>query len=162
LAHSVDRMIHRALAMKSRIALIGLMSVLAAGCAAQTKMFVDPTNPNRYGRCWSEGSGLGVPEIVARTYRACEEKVKSLGLRPVEETPGGVSRKSLVVPVTIMRAPDGYEERCEATAPTTANALFELPGSPYLVRAAKAERACIEHLKRQGYKLLWLFKQPDS
>ena len=162
MAHSVDRMIHRALAMKSRIALICLMSVLAAGCAAQTKMFVDPTNPNRYGRCWSEGSGLGVAEIVARTYRACEEKVKSLGLRPVEETPGGVSRKSLVVPVTIMRAPDGYEERCEATAPTTANALFELPGSPYLVRAAKAERACIEHLKRQGYKLLWLFKQPDS
>jgi len=162
LAHSVDRMIHRALAMKSRIALIGLMSVLAAGCAAQTKMFVDPTNPNRYGRCWSEGSGLGVAEIVARTYRACEEKVKSLGLRPVEETPGGVSRKSLVVPVTIMRAPDGTEERCEAAAATTNSALFELPGGTYLVRAAKAERDCIERLKRQGYKPVWLFEQANA
>jgi len=155
-------MIHRALAMKSRIALIGLMSVLAAGCAAQTKMFVDPTNPNRYGRCWSEGSGLGVAEIVARTYHACEERVKSLGLRPVEETPGGVSRKSLVVPVTIMRAPDGTEERCEAAAATTNSALFELPGGTYLVRAAKAERDCIERLKRQGYKPVWLFEQANA
>ena len=145
--------------MKSRIALIGLVSVLAAGCAAQTKMFVDPTNPNRYGRCWSEGGGLGVAEIVARTYRACAEKAKSLGLRPVEETPGGISRKSVVVPMTIMRAPDGTEERCEATAATTNNALFEPPGGTYLVRAAKAERDCIERLKRQGYKPVWHFEQ---
>ena len=148
--------------MKSRIVLIGLVSVPAAGCAAQTTMFVDPTNPNRYGRCWSEGGGLGAAGIVATTYRACEKKVKSLGLRPVEQTPGGISRKSLVVPVTLMRGPDGTDERCEATAATTNNALFEGPGGTYLVRAAKAERDCIERLKRQGYKPVWLFEQADA
>ena len=148
--------------MKSQILLIGLVSVLAAACAAQTKMFADPTNPNRYWRCWSEGGGLGVAGIVATTYRACAEKAKSLGLRPVEQTPGGISRKSLVVPVTIMRRPDGTNEHCEATAATTNNALFEGPGGTYLVRAAKAERDCIERLKRQGYKPVWLFEQADA
>ncbi len=148
--------------MKSSIVLIGLVLVFTAGCAAQTTMFVDPTNPNRYGRCWSEGAGLGVTETVARTYHACEEKAKSLGLRPVEEKPGLISRKSLVVPVTIMRAPDGTEERCEATAETTEGTVFELPGGTYVARASKAERDCIERLKRQGYKPVWLFEQADA
>jgi hypothetical protein len=145
--------------MKSRIVLIGLVSVVATGCAAQTKMFVDPTNPNRYARCWSEGAGLDAARIVASTQRACEEKANALGLRPVEEKPGRSSRKSLVVPLTILRTPDGTDARCEATAATTGGALFELPGGTYLVRAAKAERECIERLKRQGYKPVWHFEQ---
>ena len=152
----------RPFTLKFRIALISLLSVLAAGCAAQTKMLVDPTNPNHYWRCWSEGGGVDAAGIVARSYHACEEKAKSLGLRPVEEKPDEFSRKSLVVPVTIMRAPDGTEERCEAAAATTNSALFELPGGTYLVRAAKAERDCIERLKRQGYKPVWLFEQANA
>ena len=144
--------------MKSRLALIGLVAVFAAGSAAQTKMFVDPTNPNRYGRCWSEGAGLDAARIVASAQRACAEKAHALGLRPVEEKPGGFSRKSVVVPATIMRVPDGTEQRCEA-ATATNGALFELPGGTYLVRAAKAERDCIERLKRQGYKPIWRFEQ---
>ena len=143
----------------SRIVLIGLVLLFAAGCAAQTQMFVDPTNPNRYGRCWSEGAGLDAARIVASLQRACEEKANALGLRPVEEKPGGISRKSLVVPLTILRAPDGTDARCEATTATTGAALFELPGGSYLVRAAKAERDCIERLKRQGYQPVWRFEQ---
>jgi hypothetical protein len=143
----------------SRIVLIGLVLLSAAGCAAQTKMFVDPTNPNRYGRCWAEGAGLDAARIVASTHRACEETAHALGLRPVEGKPGGISRKSVVVPVTIMRASDGTEQRCEATAAATNNALFELPGGTHLVRAAQAERDCIERLKRQGYQPVWHFEQ---
>jgi len=145
--------------MNFRLALIGLVSVFAAGCAGQTKMFVDPTDPNRYGRCWSEGAGVDAARRVASAQRACEAKANALGLRPVEETPGGISRKSLIVPVTILRAPDGTDARCEATAATTGGALFELPGGTYLVRAAKAERECIERLKRQGYRPAWRFEQ---
>jgi hypothetical protein len=148
--------------LKSRIALISLLSVLAAGCAAQTKMFADPTDPNRYWRCWSEGGGVDAEGIVASSYHTCEEKAKSLGLRPVEEKPSGFSRKSLAVPMTIMRAPDGTEERCEAATTTTNGALFELPGGTYLVWAAKAERDCIERLKRQGYKPIWRFEQAKA
>jgi len=107
----------------SRIMLIGLVLLFAAGCAAQTKMFVDPTNPNRYGRCWAEGAGLDAARIVASAHRVCEEKAHALGLRPVEEKPGGISRKSLVVPLTILRAPDGTDARCEATTATTGAAL---------------------------------------
>jgi len=145
--------------MKSRIVLVGLALLFAAGCAAQTKMFVDPNNPNRYARCWSEGAGLDAARFVASTQRACEEEATALGLRPVEEKPGGSSRKSLVVPVTILRAPNGTDARCEATAATKGGALFELPGGTYLVRAAKAERECIERLKRQGYRPVWRFEQ---
>src|SRR5262249_3764826 len=143
---------------KSRIMLIGLVLVFAAGCAARTKMFVDPTNPNRYGRCWAEGAGLDAARIVASTQRACEEKAHALGLRPVEK-PGGSSRKSLIVPATRLGAPGGTDAQCEGTAATTGAALFELPGGSYLVRAAKAERDCIERLKRQGYQPVWRFEQ---
>lgn len=125
-------------------------------------MFVDPNNQNRYGRCWSEGRGLNEAGIAAETFQACEERAKSTGLRPVAEKPGGMSGKSFVVSGTIMRAPDGTEERCEATAD---RGLFELPGlggNAYLARAVKAERDCIERLKRLGYKPVWLFEQADA
>jgi len=142
--------------MRSTIAL--LLSVFAlSGCASKTMMFVDPKNPNRYGRCWAEGAGLDELAWVSRNYAACEDKAKALGMRSVVPGPaGGPSTGTMVVPVTIMRAPDGTEQRCEART----GAKFEVAATN-LQRAAQAERECIERLKRQGYQPVWIFEPSE-
>jgi len=140
------------------LVLIGLLSIVLAGCNAQTHMFVDPTNLNRYSRCWAEGGGAAGAGLAAGAFDECEAKLKSMGLRPVEEKSGGMTRKSMITPVTVMRAPDGSETRCEATAD---RAAFEVPGTgyKYMNRAVQAERDCIERLKRQGYTPVWVFEK---